>query len=95
MSALLVDQPDDHLLEWTDLVLAIDTNGMNTNPTRLFGAAQVYWLFPWLVWQTARVLDMLKDSYLFNGEPRIINDPERWTVLHAGFRMGGLGILTR
>jgi histidine ammonia-lyase len=75
MSALLVYDAR-RLLEWTDLVLAIDMNGMNTNPTRLFGAAQANRPFPWLVWQTARVLDMLKGSYLFNGEPRIINDPE-------------------
>jgi histidine ammonia-lyase len=75
MSALLVYDAR-HLLEWADLVLAIDMNGMNTNPTRLFGAAQANRPFPWLVWQTARVLDMLKGSYLFNGEPRIINDPE-------------------
>jgi histidine ammonia-lyase len=75
MSALLVYDAR-HLLEWADLVLAIDMNGMNTNPTRLFGVAQANRPFPWLVWQTARVLDMLKGSYLFNGEPRIINDPE-------------------
>src|ERR1700722_9138294 len=75
MSALLVYDARQ-LLEWTDLVLAIDMDGMNTNPTRLFGAAQANRPFPWLVWQTARVLDMLKGSYLFNGEKRIINDPE-------------------
>jgi histidine ammonia-lyase len=75
MSALLVYDARQ-LLEWTDLVLAIDMNGMNTNPTRLFGAAQANRPFPWLVWQTARVLDMLKGSYLFNGDKRIINDPE-------------------
>jgi histidine ammonia-lyase len=75
MSALLVYDARQ-LLEWTDLVLAIDMDGMNTNPTRLFGVAQANRPFPWLVWQTARVLDMLKGSYLFNGEKRIINDPE-------------------
>jgi histidine ammonia-lyase len=76
MSALLVYDAR-HLLEWADLVLAVDMEGMNSNPTRLFGAVQANRPFPWLNWQAARVLDMLKGSYLFNLDlKRIIQDAE-------------------
>jgi histidine ammonia-lyase len=76
MSALLVYDAR-RLLDWIDLTHAMDMNGMNTNPTRLFGVAQANRPFPWLVWQTARLREMLKGSYLFDDDPtRIINDPE-------------------
>jgi histidine ammonia-lyase len=76
MSALLVYDAR-RLLDWIDLTHAMDMNGMNTNPTRLFGVAQANRPFPWLVWQTGRLRDMLRGSYLFEDDPtRIINDPE-------------------
>jgi len=76
MSALLVYDAR-RLLDWIDLTHAMDMNGMNTNPTRLFGVAQANRPFPWLVWQTGRLREMLKGSYLFDDDPtRIINDPE-------------------
>jgi histidine ammonia-lyase len=76
MTALLVHDAR-LLLEWTDLTLAVDMNGMNTNPMRLAAAVQAHRPFPWLTWQTSRVLEMLKGSYLFDDDPtRIINDPE-------------------
>jgi histidine ammonia-lyase len=76
MSALLVYDARQ-LLDWDDLVLAMDMEGLNSNPTRLFPAVQANRPFPWLNWQAARVLDMLKGSYLFNVDlKRIIQDAE-------------------
>jgi histidine ammonia-lyase len=64
-------------LEWADLIYAMDLNGMNSSITPLSLVVQRDRPFKWLNWDAARVLDMLKGSYLFSDDPkRIIQDPE-------------------
>jgi histidine ammonia-lyase len=64
-------------LEWADLIYAIDLNGMNSSITPLSAAVQRDRPEAWLNWHAARILDMLKGSYLFESDlHRIIQDPE-------------------
>ncbi|HEY2675766.1 MAG TPA: aromatic amino acid ammonia-lyase [Steroidobacteraceae bacterium] len=64
-------------LSWADLIYAIDLNGMNSSVSPLSHSVQASRPFKWLNWDAARVLDMLKGSYLFElDEKRIIQDPE-------------------
>jgi len=64
-------------LEWADLIYAMDLNGMNSSVTPLSAVVQLDRPGRWLNWDAARVLDMIKGSYLFDGDPkRIIQDPE-------------------
>jgi histidine ammonia-lyase len=64
-------------LSWADLAYAIDLNGMNSSLSPLSQPVQANRPFPWLNWDAARVLGMLKGSYLFElDEKRIIQDPE-------------------
>jgi histidine ammonia-lyase len=64
-------------LEWADLVYAMDLEGMNSSITPLSSPVQISRPHPWLNWQAARVLDMLKGSYLSADDPkRILQDPE-------------------
>lgn len=84
-AALLVHDAR-HALEWADLLDAIDLDAMNSSITPLTSVVQDARPFPWLNWDAARVLDMLKGSYLFDGETRIIQDPEslRASSIRAG-----------
>ena len=64
-------------LSWTDLIYAIDLNGMNSSVSPLAQPVQANRPFKWLNWDAARVLSMLKGSYLFElDDKRIIQDPE-------------------
>jgi histidine ammonia-lyase len=64
-------------LEWADLVYAMDLNGMNSSVTPLSAVVQLDRPGRWLNWDASRVLDMIKGSYIFDGDPkRIIQDPE-------------------
>ncbi len=64
-------------LSWADLIYAIDLNGMNSSISPLSQPVQANRPFKWLNWDAARVLEMLKGSYLFElDEQRIIQDPE-------------------
>jgi histidine ammonia-lyase len=75
-AALLVQEAQD-ALEWADLIYAIDLNGMNSSITPLSLVTQRDRPEAWLNWHAARVLEMLKGSYLFEDDPhRIIQDPE-------------------
>jgi histidine ammonia-lyase len=75
-AALLVADARD-ALSWADLTYAIDLNGMNSSVSPLSQPVQANRPFPWLRWDAARVLDMLRGSYLFErDEQRIIQDPE-------------------
>jgi histidine ammonia-lyase len=84
LAAILVADARRYL-EWADLVYAIDLDGMNSSLTPLFMPAQVSRPYPWINWEAARVMDMLRGSYLFNYDAaeqqnpqrrRIIQDPE-------------------
>jgi histidine ammonia-lyase len=64
-------------LEWADLIYAIDLDGMNSSITPLSTVVQRDRPEPWLNWHAARILGLLKGSYLFQADPRrIIQDPE-------------------
>ena len=64
-------------LSWTDLIYAVDLNGMNSSLSPLSQPVQANRPFKWLNWDAARVLDMLRGSYLFElDDKRIIQDPE-------------------
>jgi histidine ammonia-lyase len=66
-----------HALEWADLIYAISLNGMNSSITPLSWVVQHDRPERWLNWDAARVLAMIKGSYLFEADPkRIIQDPE-------------------
>lgn len=73
---LLVDEAR-RALEWSELTYAIDLNGMNSSITPMSMPVQADRPFKWLNWESARLLDMIKGSYLFQDDPkRIIQDPE-------------------
>src|SRR4030088_3507726 len=75
--AALVANDARHALEWADLIYAMDLNGMNSSITPLSLVVQCDRPGLWLNWDAARVLDMLKGSYLFDADAaRIIQDPE-------------------
>jgi histidine ammonia-lyase len=75
-SALLVHDARE-ALEWSDLIYAIDLNGMNSSITPLSLVVQHDRPEKWLNWHAARILDMIKGSYLFDKDAkRIIQDPE-------------------
>jgi histidine ammonia-lyase len=82
LAAILVEDAR-HYLDWVDLAYAIDLDAMNSSITPLFMPVQVSRPYKWINWDAARVLDMLKGSYLFNEDKtRIIQDPES---LRAGY----------
>ncbi len=65
------------VLDWADLILAIDLEAMNSSVTPLTTPVQANRPFRYLNLEAARVLDMIKGSYLFDADPkRIIQDPE-------------------
>jgi histidine ammonia-lyase len=75
--AALVVNDARRALEWADLIYALDLNGMNSSITPLSLVVQCDRPGLWLNWDAARVLDMLKGSYLFDADAnRIIQDPE-------------------
>ena len=75
--AALVVEDARRALEWTDLVYAMDLNGMNSSITPLSAVVQLDRPGRWLNWDAQRVLEMIKGSYLFDADPRrIIQDPE-------------------
>ncbi|MGF7150307.1 histidine ammonia-lyase [Sphingomonas zeicaulis] len=84
-SALLVHDLRQ-MLQWHDLLWAMNLNGMNGSIGPMTLPVQSTRPFPWPNFAAKRVLDMLKGSYVFNGEPRIIQDPEslRATVWRVG-----------
>jgi histidine ammonia-lyase len=75
-AALLLNDARE-ALSWADLIYAIDLNGMNSSVSPLAQPVQLNRPFKWLNWDAARVLDMLRGSYLFElDDKRIIQDPE-------------------
>lgn len=65
------------LIEWTDLSYAMGLLGMNSSLTPISAPVQSMRPYDWLTWDAARIMDMVKGSYLFNDDPaRIIQDPE-------------------
>ena len=76
LAALLVSD-GRHALEWADLIYALDKIGMNSSLTPMTTPVQAKRPFKWVNWDAARVMNMLKGSYLFEDDPkRILQDPE-------------------
>jgi histidine ammonia-lyase len=64
-------------LEWVDLIYALDKIGMNSSITPMVMPVQAKRPFKWVNWDAARVMDILRGSYLFEDDPkRILQDPE-------------------
>jgi histidine ammonia-lyase len=64
-------------LEWADLIYALDKIGMNSSVTPMVTPVQAKRPFKWVNWDAARIMDILKGSYLFEDDPkRILQDPE-------------------
>jgi histidine ammonia-lyase len=64
-------------LEWADLIYALDKIGMNSSITPMVTPVQARRPFKWVNWDAARVMDILRGSYLFEDDPkRILQDPE-------------------
>jgi histidine ammonia-lyase len=74
------------LIEWHDLIWTMDLTAMNGSIGPLTMPVQATRPFAWANYAAERALDMLKGSYVFNGESRIIQDPEslRATVWRDG-----------
>jgi histidine ammonia-lyase len=65
------------VLEWADVLYALDKIGMNSSVTPMVQPVQAKRPFKWVNWDAARVMDILKGSYLFEDDPRrILQDPE-------------------
>ena len=76
MAALLVAD-GKRALEWADLIHAMDKLGMNSSVTPMASLVQEKRPFKWVAWDAARLMDILKGSYLFEDDPkRILQDPE-------------------
>ena len=76
LAALLVAD-GRRALEWADLVHAMDKLGMNSSVTPMASLVQEKRPFKWVAWDAARLMDMLRGSYLFEDDPkRILQDPE-------------------
>jgi histidine ammonia-lyase len=76
LAALLVAD-GRQVLDWADLTDAIDLNAMNGSITPLSTPVQMKRPFPWLNWDAARVLGMLRGGYLFDADPeRILADAD-------------------
>ena len=64
-------------LEWADLIFAMDLNGLNSSITPLSTVVQRDRPEHFLNADAARILAMIRGSYLFEADPkRIIQDPE-------------------
>jgi histidine ammonia-lyase len=75
-SLLLVDEAQ-RALEWSEMAYAMDLNGLNSSITPMSLPPQIDRPFKWLNWESGRMLDMIRGSYLFQDDPkRIIQDPE-------------------
>jgi histidine ammonia-lyase len=62
------------MLEWHDLVYAMALEGLNGNLSPLLAPSQQARPYPDQMWTAERLLGMLRGSYLFQNEPRIIQD---------------------
>jgi histidine ammonia-lyase len=75
--AALLAADGEQALQWADLIYALDKIGMNSSVTPMVQPVQAKRPFKWVNWDAARVMDILKGSYLFEDDPkRILQDPE-------------------
>jgi histidine ammonia-lyase len=65
------------VLEWADMIYALDKLGMDSSITPMVSAVQAARPFKWVNWDAARVMDILQGSYLYEREDsRILQDPQ-------------------
>jgi histidine ammonia-lyase len=75
--AVLLVHDAKQALDWADLTLAMDLEAMNSSVTPLSTPVQSNRPFKYHNLDAARILDLVKGSYLFDDDPkRIIQDPE-------------------
>jgi histidine ammonia-lyase len=75
--AALAVYDGERALEWADLIYAMDLNGLNSSITPLSTVVQQDRPEHFLNGDAARILAMVRGSYLFDADPkRIIQDPE-------------------
>ena len=75
--AALVLADGHDALDWADMTYAMDLDGMNSSVSPLSQPVQTNRPYPWLNWDAARVLNLIRGGYLFQDDPhRIIQDPE-------------------
>jgi histidine ammonia-lyase len=75
--AALVVADARRALEWTDLIFAMAKLGINGSVTPMGTLSQSNRPFKWVNWDAARIMDILKGSYLFESDPkRILQDPQ-------------------
>jgi histidine ammonia-lyase len=86
-AALLVNDAGE-LIQWHDLIWAMDLDGMNGNVGPLSMPVRSTRPFPWANFAALRVLDMLRGSYVFDDEYRILQDAE--SVRATVWRDGGV-----
>lgn len=86
--AALLDYDTQHLLNWQDLLYAMDLDAMNSSVTPIAAPVQLNRPFDWINGDASRVLAEIDGSYLFDidqtngGVPvRIIQDPESLRAL--------------
>lgn len=85
-AALLVHDTQ-RVLDWHDLIFAMELLGMNSSTTPMALPTRATRPFAWPAYVSARVLEMVRDSYIFDADPdRYIQDPEsmRATPWRAG-----------
>jgi hypothetical protein len=56
-------------LEWADMIYAMDLDGLSACPAPLSLPAQANRPYQWLDWDAGRILALLKNSYVFDGDP--------------------------
>ena len=75
-AALYVNDLREYL-EWADMAYVFTMSGLNSNVTPIVMPVIGTRPFPWVAYHAARVMEMIKGSYLFDDDPqRIIQDPE-------------------
>jgi histidine ammonia-lyase len=75
--AVLLVHDARQALDWADLTLAMDLEAMNSSVTPLSTPVQSNRPFKYHNLDAARILDLVRGSYLFDDDPkRIIQDPE-------------------
>ncbi|HEX5191384.1 MAG TPA: aromatic amino acid ammonia-lyase [Solirubrobacteraceae bacterium] len=86
--AALLDYDAQSMLNWQDLIYAMELDGMNSSVTPISAPVQLNRPFTWINGDASRVLNEISGSYLFNidqtnnGVPvRIIQDPESLRAL--------------
>ena len=74
-TAALMTADAKAVLEWSDLIYAMDLLGMNSSIVPIARPTQVNRPEPWLNWHAGKMLDVLRGSFLFNlDSKRIIQD---------------------